>query len=139
MNPGGAPRAWAAAVLAAGLVLSGLAAHFQQHTNQLAAQTQFDAESARAVAAVVERLHLYEFGLRSVRGAVLAGGVSMTASLNPCWRKIARSEARRDTVVCANAGKSASRSFHQSAREPCGSISIKTTGPAPANCACTAR
>ncbi len=75
MNPSGAPRAWAAAVLAAGLVLSGLAAHFQQHTNQLAAQTQFDAESARAVAAVVERLHLYEFGLRSVRGAVLAGGV----------------------------------------------------------------
>src|SRR3546814_5428419 len=34
---------------------------------------------------------------------------------------------------------SASRSFHQSASEPWGSISIRTTGPAPASWACTAR
>ena len=75
MTPGGVHRAWATAVLAVGLALTGVAAHFQQHANQRAAQTQFEAESARAVEAVVERLHLYEFGLRSVRGAVLAGGV----------------------------------------------------------------
>ncbi|QCB44795.1 PAS domain S-box protein [Hydrogenophaga sp. PAMC20947] len=75
MNPSGAPRAWATLVLATGLALTGLAAHFQRHTNLSAAQVQFEAESAQAVAAVVDRLHLYEFGLRSVRGAVLAGGV----------------------------------------------------------------
>ena len=67
------------------------------------------------------------------------GGVSMTASLKPCWRRTARSLASRATVVWAKAGYSASRSFHQSASEPCGSMSIRTTGPAPARCACTAR
>ena len=70
---------------------------------------------------------------------VMAGGVSITASLKPCWRRIARSLARRATVVWAKAGKSSSRSFHQSASEPCGSMSISTTGPAPARCAWTAR
>ena len=75
MSPPGVHRAWATAVLAIGLAFTGVAAHFQQHANHQAAQTQFDVESTRAVAAVVERLHLYEFGLRSVRGAVLAGGV----------------------------------------------------------------
>src|SRR5690606_41369804 len=70
---------------------------------------------------------------------VIAGGVSITASLKPCCRRIARSLASRATVVCANAGYSASRSFHQSAREPWGSMSISTTGPAPARCAWTAR
>src|SRR5690606_30601177 len=54
-------------------------------------------------------------------------------------RNISRSAARRATVVCAKAGYSASRSFHQSASDPCGSISIRTTGPAPAYCAWTAR
>src|SRR4051794_30960241 len=34
---------------------------------------------------------------------------------------------------------SASRSFHQSARLPCGSMSIRQTGPAPESWACTAR
>jgi PAS domain S-box-containing protein len=75
MTPGGVHRAWAMAVLAVGLTLTGIAAHLQQRANQQAAQTQFEVESTRAVEAVVERLHLYEFGLRSVRGAVLAGGV----------------------------------------------------------------
>src|SRR5215210_2368167 len=70
---------------------------------------------------------------------VIAGGVSMTARRKPCWRRTSRSDARRATVVWAKAGMSASRSFHQSARLPCGSMSIRQTGPAPASCACTAR
>src|SRR5688572_26775027 len=70
---------------------------------------------------------------------VIAGGVSITARRKPCWRRTSRSEASRATVVCAKAGMSAWRSFHQSARLPCGSISIRQTGPAPASCACTAR
>src|SRR5689334_11550555 len=70
---------------------------------------------------------------------VIAGGVSMTARRKPCWRRTSRSEARRATVVWAKAGMSASRSFHQSARLPCGSMSIRQTGPAPDICACTAR
>ena len=78
----------------------------------------------------LEGTHLGEIALM-----VIAGGVSITASLKPCWRRIARSLARRATVVCAKAGYSASRSFHQSASEPCGSMSISTTGPAPARCA----
>src|SRR3546814_6368993 len=69
----------------------------------------------------------------------MAGGVSRTASLQPCWRSISRSAARRATVVWAKAGRSVSRSFHQSASDPCGSMSISTTGPAPASWACTAR
>src|SRR5512144_1378772 len=36
-------------------------------------------------------------------------------------------------------GASASRAFHHSARLPCGSVSIKATGPAPTRSACTAR
>ena len=70
-----ATRIWAIAVLAAGLLITGLAASFQQHINLQAAQEQFEIESARAVASVVDRLHLYGFGLLGVRGAVLAGGV----------------------------------------------------------------
>ena len=70
---------------------------------------------------------------------VIAGGVSITASLKPWLRKIARSVASRATVVWANAGNSACRSFHQSASDACGSMSINTTGPAPARWAWTAR
>ena len=44
---------------------------------------------------------------------VIAGGVSMTASLKPCWRRISKSDASRATVVWAKAGRSVSRSFHQ--------------------------
>ena len=77
--------------------------------------------------------------IAALQAMVMAGGVSMTASLKPCWRRIMRSEARRATVVWAKAGNSASRSFHQSEREPWGSMSISTTGPAPARWAWTAR
>ena len=42
-------------------------------------------------------------------------------------------------MVWAKAGNSSSRSFHQSASEPWGSMSISTTGPEPARCAWTAR
>ena len=70
-----ATRIWALAVLVAGLMITGLAAKVQEHSNRQMAQEAFQTESTLVVAAVVERLHLYEYGLRGVRGAVLAGGV----------------------------------------------------------------
>ena len=70
-----APRSRALVVLAVGLVLSVLAGYGQHRVNRSEAQAQFEVESARAVASVVDRLHRYEFGLRSVRGAMLAGGL----------------------------------------------------------------
>src|SRR5690606_41586666 len=41
-------------------------------------------------------------------------------------------------IFAANAGVSLGRSFHQAASEPCGSVSIRATGPAPASSAWTA-
>ena len=70
--------------------------------------------------------------------AVIAGGVSMTTRLIPMPRMRARSSDRRAMEVCANSGVSASRSFHQSAKLPWGSVSTSATGPKPARSACTA-
>jgi PAS domain S-box-containing protein len=68
------PRLLALAALAAGLVLTGVVVVLQVSANRAEAERQLDALSGKAVEAVVDRLHHYEFGLRSVRGAVLASG-----------------------------------------------------------------
>ena len=39
--------------------------------------------------------------------------------------------ARREGVACAKSGVVDPRTFHQSVRLPCGSVSMSTTGPAP--------
>ena len=62
---------------------------------------------------------------------VIAGGVSMITVRIPPTLNCSISSASASKDVFTKTGVDASRSFHQSARLPCGSISIIATGPWP--------
>ena len=63
-----------ALTLAFGLSLAGLGAAWQARHNAAQAAERFDALVRRVVAQVTTRMHLYEYGLRGLRGAVVAAG-----------------------------------------------------------------
>jgi PAS domain S-box-containing protein len=70
-------RPWvpAAALLAVGLVLSTLAAQWQARDNAHRAQLAMRATGDAIADQLVDRLRIYEYGLRGARGALLAAGV----------------------------------------------------------------
>src|SRR5581483_10894726 len=69
----------------------------------------------------------------------MAGGVSTTAILMPACSRAASALARSGSPALTKWGVGARRAFHQWARDPCGSVSIKAISPAPARAASTAR
>ncbi|MDP2273801.1 MAG: CHASE domain-containing protein [Archangium sp.] len=73
-----AARAFAAAGLC--LILSGFVATTVAAQNAQRAQAALLGDSERTVAALLQRLHSYEYGLRGARGAVVTGGAHLTAS-----------------------------------------------------------
>ena len=66
---------WPGLLLAAGLLLSAAAAHWQSAANAQRAALALHAEAERLADRVVERLQRYEYGLRGARGAVLTVGL----------------------------------------------------------------
>jgi PAS domain S-box-containing protein len=73
-----AARGFAAAGLF--LVLSGFVAISVEAQNAERAQATLLRDSERSVAALLQRLHSYEYGLRGARGAVVTGGANLTQS-----------------------------------------------------------
>ena len=67
-------RALAALALVVGLALGAALAMHQIEEEHAAADAAFSAVSARAVRQLLMRVQLYEYGLRAIRGAVLAAG-----------------------------------------------------------------
>ncbi len=65
---------WPAVLLGVGLLLSGLAGWQQQRHNTDYAQEQFTRQTQQVTEALIERIRIYEYGLRGMRGAVLAAG-----------------------------------------------------------------
>jgi PAS domain S-box-containing protein len=65
-------------VFGIGLLVTGALAVLRSSANQRYARTQFEQESERLVAAVSQRVRLYEYGLRGARGAVVASGDALT-------------------------------------------------------------
>ncbi|MCA6218858.1 PAS domain S-box protein [Ideonella sp. B7] len=63
-----------AVLLGTGLLLSGLAGWQQQRHNADYAQEQFNQQARQVTETLVERIRIYEYGLRGTRGAVLAAG-----------------------------------------------------------------
>src|SRR5208282_102344 len=70
---------------------------------------------------------------------VMAGGVSMTATLKPEWLSRASASPNSSNPTLAKRGVGIVREFHHSERLPWGSQSINATGPTPAISASTAR
>ncbi|MFM9917012.1 MAG: CHASE domain-containing protein [Rhizobacter sp.] len=70
-------RRWlpAAIVLVLGLVLAGLAAHWQARENAARVELTLQTTGASIADQLVQRLQLYEYGLRGARGAVIAAGI----------------------------------------------------------------
>lgn len=67
-------RPWVAAavVLTMGLIATTLLVARQRASNEAVARARFERLSDQAVASVERRVHLYEYGLRGARGAVVA-------------------------------------------------------------------
>jgi PAS domain S-box-containing protein len=65
---------WGCAALAGGLALSVLAACLQSHLNRGFTQQAVTAAVQQASEQIVNRLQLYQYGLRGARGAVLTAG-----------------------------------------------------------------
>ncbi len=68
------PTLAAAVVFAAGLALTGVAAHWQTQHSTEEASRRFDALAQRTAAQVGARMQTYQYGLRGARGAVLSAG-----------------------------------------------------------------
>ena len=68
------PAGVACGVFAIGLLITGALAVLRASANQRFAKTQFEREAERLVAAVSQRVRLYEYGLRGARGAIVAAG-----------------------------------------------------------------
>ncbi|MBK6850202.1 MAG: PAS domain S-box protein [Burkholderiales bacterium] len=68
------PRLAAGAALCLALLVAALLATWQARHNATIAGQRFDEVVARNASLLDERLHDYEFGVRSTRGAVIAGG-----------------------------------------------------------------
>ena len=64
---------------------------------------------------------------------VMAGGVSITAMRMPMRSSPASASSRSSSPALTKCGAGAWRAFHQCASEPCGSVSISATSPAPAH------
>jgi PAS domain S-box-containing protein len=71
----GGPAIWGAVVLLIGLVFSAALALEIRAGNRQALASLFEQRSSRLSEAVVERVTLYQYGLRGTRGAVLAAGL----------------------------------------------------------------
>ncbi|HTU63137.1 MAG TPA: CHASE domain-containing protein, partial [Polyangiales bacterium] len=61
-------------MFAIGLLVTGALAVLRASANQRYARAQFEREAERVVAAVSQRVRLYEYGLRGTRGAIVAAG-----------------------------------------------------------------
>ncbi|OUL98752.1 CHASE domain-containing protein [Variovorax sp. JS1663] len=60
--------------LLAGLLLAAAAGRWQARDNEAVAAARFETLSRRAAEQVANRIHIYEYGLRGARGAVIAAG-----------------------------------------------------------------
>ncbi|MEP6722402.1 MAG: PAS domain S-box protein [Variovorax sp.] len=61
-------------VLVVGLGVAAGAGLWQAKDNEARSKTRFDAVTRRAIEQVAARMHVYEYGLRGARGAVIAAG-----------------------------------------------------------------
>ena len=67
------PLAAALLLLVLGLTLGNLVAWLQGRSNDARIAREFDTLTEQATRNIVERFHLYEYGLRGMRGSVLTG------------------------------------------------------------------
>ena len=65
-------------MFAIGLLITGALAVLRSSANLRFAKAQFEQEAERLVAAVSQRVRLYEYGLRGTRGAIVAAGAQLS-------------------------------------------------------------
>ncbi|MDA7088587.1 PAS domain S-box protein [Pseudomonas sp. SA3-5] len=72
---------WSAATLLCGLLVSALLAWQLERSNQARIRSEMAATAEQTSARVLERIRLYQYGLRGMRGAILTAGAELSRDL----------------------------------------------------------